>query len=74
VTFVVGVDEKMWDGSGLFENCNSLFRTQGAVFGSESFDCFLCSETKQHRNAPIKKQRQNQQNMLAGFLAGHLAV
>jgi len=37
--FVVRVDEKLWVGSGLFENCNSLFGTQGAVFGSESFDC-----------------------------------
>jgi len=39
VDFVVGVDEKLWVGSGLFENCKSLFNTQGTVFGSESFDC-----------------------------------
>jgi len=34
---VVGVDKKLWVGSGLFENCKSLFSTQGAVFGSETF-------------------------------------
>jgi len=37
VDFVVRVDEKVWVGSGLFENCNSLCSTHGAV--SESFDC-----------------------------------
>jgi len=26
-------------GSGLSKNCNSLFGTQGAVFGGETFDC-----------------------------------
>jgi len=39
VDFVVGVDKKLWVGSGLFENCNSFFGTQGAVFGSKGFDC-----------------------------------
>ena len=34
----IGVDAKFWDGSGLFKNCNSFFGTQGAFFGSESFD------------------------------------
>jgi len=38
VDFVVGVDKKLWVGSGLFKNCKSLFSTQGTVFGSESFD------------------------------------
>jgi len=38
VDFVVGVDKKLWVGSGLFKNFKSLFGTQGAVFGSESFD------------------------------------
>jgi len=38
VYFVVGVDKKLWVGSGLFKNCKSFFSTQGAVFGSESFD------------------------------------
>jgi len=38
VDFVAGVDKKLWVGSGLFENCKSFFSTQGAVFGSESFD------------------------------------
>jgi len=28
----------LWVGSGLFENCKSLFSTQGTVFGSERFD------------------------------------
>jgi len=32
--FVVGVDKKLWVGSGLFKNCNSLFCTQGADFGT----------------------------------------
>jgi len=36
--FVVGVDKKLLVGSGLFENCNSLFSTQGAVLGSKGFD------------------------------------
>ena len=36
--FVVGVDKKLWVGSGLFKNCGSFFSTQGAVFGNESFD------------------------------------
>jgi len=38
VDFVVGVDKKLWIGSGLFENCKSFFGTQGVVFGSKSFD------------------------------------
>jgi len=38
VDFVVRVDKKLWVGSGLFKNCNSLVSTQGAVFGSKSFD------------------------------------
>jgi len=38
VDFVVGVDKKLWVGSGLFENFKSFFSTQGTVFGSESFD------------------------------------
>jgi len=38
VDFVVGVDKKLWVGSGLFENFKSFFGTQGAVFGSKSFD------------------------------------
>ena len=37
--FVVGVDKKLWVGSALFENCKSLFSTQGTAFGSKSFDC-----------------------------------
>jgi len=37
--FVVGVDEKLRVGSRLFVNFKSFFGTQGAVFGSESFDC-----------------------------------
>jgi len=37
--FVVRVDEELWVGSGLFDNCNSFFDTQGTVFGSKSFDC-----------------------------------
>jgi len=36
--FVVRVDKKLWVGSGLFKNCNSLFTTQGTVFGNKSFD------------------------------------
>jgi len=36
--FIVRVDRKLWVGSGLFKNCNSLFGTQGAVFGGKSFD------------------------------------
>jgi len=32
------VDEKAWDGSGLFKNCNSFFSTKGIVFGSKCFD------------------------------------
>jgi len=36
--FVVGVDKKLWVGSGLFENCKSFFSTHGTVFGGESFD------------------------------------
>jgi len=39
VHFVVGVDKKLWVGSGLLKNCNSLFGAQGAVFGGKSFDC-----------------------------------
>jgi len=39
VDFVVVVDKKLWVGSGLFQNCKSLFSTQGAVFDSKSFDC-----------------------------------
>jgi len=38
VDFIVRVDKKLWVGSGLFKNWNSLFSTQGAVFGSEPFD------------------------------------
>jgi len=38
VDFVVGVDKKLWVGSGLFKNFKSFFGTQGAVFGSKSFD------------------------------------
>ena len=38
VDFVGGFDKKLRVGFGLFENCNSLFGTQGAVFGSECFD------------------------------------
>jgi len=29
----------LWVGSGLFKNFKSFFSTQGAVFGSKSFDC-----------------------------------
>jgi len=36
--FIVGVDKKLWVGSGSFKNSKSLFRTQRTVFGSESFD------------------------------------
>jgi len=36
--FVVRVDEKLWVGSWLFKNCNSLFFKQGTVFWRESFD------------------------------------
>jgi len=36
--FVVGVDEKLWIGFGLFQNSKSFFGASGAVFGSESFD------------------------------------
>jgi len=36
--FIVRVNEKLWVGFELFENCNSLFGTHGTVFGSESFD------------------------------------
>jgi len=39
VNFVVGVDKKLWVGSGLFKNFKSFFSTHGAVFGSKSFDC-----------------------------------
>jgi len=39
VDFVFGVDKKLWVGCGLFKNCKSFFSTQGAVFGSETFDC-----------------------------------
>jgi len=35
IDFVVRVDKKLWVGSGLSKNCNSLFSTQGAVFGSK---------------------------------------
>ena len=35
---IVRVDGKLWVGSGLFKNCNSVFGTQGEVFGSEGFD------------------------------------
>jgi len=40
VDFVVRVDtsKKLWVGSGLIKNCNSLFSTQGTVFGGKSFD------------------------------------
>ena len=38
VDFVVGVDKKLWIGSGLFENCKSLFGTEGAVGGDKGFD------------------------------------
>ena len=38
VDFVVRVDKKLWVGSGLFKNCNSLFSTHGTVFGGKSFD------------------------------------
>jgi len=38
VDFVVGVDKKLWVGSGLFKNSKSLFGTHGTVLGSESFD------------------------------------
>jgi len=38
VDFVVGVDKKLWVGFGLFKNFESFFSTQGAVFGSKSFD------------------------------------
>ena len=41
--FDVGVDEKLWVGSGLLENCNSLFGTQGAVSGGKSFGCTDCN-------------------------------
>jgi len=37
--FVVGVDKKLWVGSGLFENFKSFFSTWGTVFGSKRFDC-----------------------------------
>jgi len=37
--FVVRVDKKLWVGSGLFKICNSLFGTQGTIFGSKCFDC-----------------------------------
>ena len=36
IDFVIWVDETLWVESGLFENCNSLFGRQGAVFGSKS--------------------------------------
>jgi len=36
---VVRVDKKLWVGSWLFENCNSLFGTQGTFFGVKCFDC-----------------------------------
>jgi len=39
VDFVVRVDKKLWVGSGLSKNCNSLFSTQCAVVGCKSFDC-----------------------------------
>jgi len=39
VDFVVRVDKKLRVGSRLFQNCKSLFSTQGAIFGSKSFDC-----------------------------------
>jgi len=38
VDFIVGVDKKLWVGSGLFKNFKSFFRTQSAVFGSNFFD------------------------------------
>ena len=38
VDFVVRVNKKVWVGSGLFKSCNSFFSTQGAIFGSKSFD------------------------------------
>jgi len=39
IDFVVGVDKKLWVGSGLFKNCKSFFGTQGTVFGRKGFDC-----------------------------------
>jgi len=36
--FIVRVDKKLWVGSWLFKNCNSLLGTQRAVFGGKSFD------------------------------------
>jgi len=39
VDFVVGVNKKLGGRSGLFENCNSLFSTQGAIFGSKGPPC-----------------------------------
>jgi len=38
VDFIVGVDKKLWVGSGLFKNFKSFFGTQGAVFCSKRFD------------------------------------
>jgi len=37
--FVDRVDEKLWVGSGLFQNRNSLFSTHGAVFGGKGVNC-----------------------------------
>ena len=36
IHFIVRVDKKLWVGSGLFKNCNSLFRMQGTVFVGQS--------------------------------------
>jgi len=36
--FVVRVDEKLCVVFGLFENCNSLFGTHDAIFGSKCFE------------------------------------
>jgi len=47
--FVVGVDKKLCVGSALFENCKSVFGTQGAAFGSKRIalpdDAAGCSST-----------------------------
>ena len=39
VDFIFRVDKRLWVGSGLFENCTSLFDTLSTVFGSKCFDC-----------------------------------
>jgi len=33
------IEKQLLVMSGLFENCNSFFSTQGAGFGSKCFDC-----------------------------------